>query len=87
MPMSYQDTIFSAFLEREREQKITHLENMFQGIRDLLPRIHQPFMPFAHDEVQILVPFPGNQGIVNHAFLILGDGAPAVAVHCLQERE
>ena len=54
MPMS--------FLSRETTNAIqddgSYLEDVLEGISDFLPIVHQMFVPFAHDEVEVLIFFP-----------------------------
>lgn len=66
---------------------MTNLEYVLQRIRRFCPRLHQVLVPFAHDEVQVLVGFPGDQAIVFYALLIGCERAPAIPVHRLEQRQ
>lgn len=65
----------------------THLENVLVWIRYFLPCIHQVLVPFPHDEIQILIRFPGDHTVVNDSLLVVPECTPTISVNSLQQRE
>ena len=68
----------------ENEVPETHLKHMLEGIGRLLPSAHKMFMPFSHEEVEVLILFPGYDAIVVDTFLVASHRAPSVSVEGFQ---
>ena len=60
---------------------------MLERVSHFSPVVDEVFVPFAHDEVQVLVCLAGDEDIVRDAFLVVRERAPAVAVQRLEQRE
>lgn len=58
----------------------TYLEHVLKGIRRFLPTTHEMFVPLSHEEVEILILFPGYDAVVINAFLVIGHRPPSVSV-------
>ena len=63
----------------------TYLEDMFEGVRNLVPFVDQVFVAFSHHQIEILVLLSGNNSIMDDALLVLSHSAPAVSMECIEK--
>ena len=68
----------------ENEVPETHLKHMLEGISGLLPSAYEMLVPLAHEEIEVLIFFPGYDTIVIDAFLVARHCAPSVSVEGFQ---
>ena len=61
-----------------------YLEDVLEGICNLLPFIHQVFVPLPHEEVQVLIFFPEDDTIMVYPFLLFNHCAPPVSMQSVE---
>lgn len=64
----------------------TYLEHVLKRISGFLPTTHEVLVPFPHEQIEVLIFFPGYDAVVVDAFLVVGHRTPPVSVEGIQQR-
>lgn len=64
----------------------TYLKHMLERICGFLPTTHEVFVPFSHEEVEVLILFPGYNTVMVNTFLVVRHRSPSVSVEAFQQR-
>jgi hypothetical protein len=70
-----------------RERAVANLKDVLEWICHFSPVVHKMFVPFAHDEVKVLIGIARYEDIMRDTLLVLGECSPAVTVQRLQQRK